>query len=132
MGIVSRLTKVAVLAVLVLWGLAVMHCKLEVMPGLAFLQTCCDAESSETAPARDCDLDGCGAVEEGGYRMEENTASAPEPLVVAALWVSPPSIPGPANELFPRRYSGSVPDNVNTWQFLSRAAMPPRAPSFAG
>lgn len=123
----SKLGKVVVLAVLALWGLATMHCKLEALPGLDFLKCCCPGEPPPSGHT-DCESDGCGAVEEGGYRAEEQTASAPLPpllladrsAVMAALLAelrNPDPVPSPPPEI-PR-----------AWQFALRAARSPRAPS---
>jgi hypothetical protein len=125
---VSRLTKIVALTVLALWGLAAMHCKLEALPGLDFLKTCCFVDSAPASP-KHCESDGCGAVEDGTYRAEEQTASAPRPLLMVALL--PIVIEAPLQELQPCSLVASLPppELPRAWQFSYRTALPPRAPS---
>jgi hypothetical protein len=127
---VSRFTKAVALFVLALWGLAVMHCKLEVLPGLDFLKTCCFVDS-EPSCQEDCESDGCGTVEDGNYRAEEGTTSAPQPLLILALLTS--AMEAPLLELQAPIFvsSESPPELPRIWQFSHRTALSPRAPSVA-
>ena len=130
-AVASKIMKAAVLTVLALWGLAAMHCKLEALPGLDFLRTCCLVESDcSPASTKDCDSDGCRVVEEGRYRAEEQTVSAPDPLLVLALMSS--VFEAPLLELPPCALPAAEPllDLSRVWQFLNRTALLPRAPSF--
>jgi hypothetical protein len=126
---VSKLTRIVALTVLALWGLAAMHCKLEAVPGLEFLKTCCFADSS-TPSSKGCEGDGCGAVEDGNYRAEEQSAFAPQPVLFLALVARIIEAPLPE---FPPYTFGTChppPDLPKAWQFSYRTALPPRAPSF--
>jgi hypothetical protein len=125
---VSRLTKIVALTVLVLWGLAAMHCKLEAVPGFDFLKSCCFVDSAPSSQ-EDCESDGCGAVEDGGYRVEEQTASAPQPPLILALL--PIVIEAPLPELQACSFAAChpPPELPRGWQFSYRTALPPRAPS---
>ena len=125
---VSTLTKVIALIVLGLWGLAAMHCKLETVPGFDFLKTCCFADSAPSSP-KNCESDGCGAVEDGSYRAEEQTASAPQPLLILALLSSVIEAPMPELQAHAFVVPQSPPELPNHWQFFHRTALPPRAPS---
>jgi hypothetical protein len=127
---VSKLTKILALTVLAIWGLAAMHCKLEAVPGFDFLKSCCFADSAPSAP-KDCDRDGCGAVEDGSYRSEEQTASAPQPLLVLAVFSSTIEIASPELEAHSFVASQPPPELSKVWQFSHRTALPPRAPSIA-
>lgn len=127
---VSTLTKASALIVLALWGLAVMHCKLEAVPGFDFLKSCCFVDSEPSSPT-DCESDGCGAVEDGGYRSEEQTASAPPPLLILALLSAVIEAPMPELQVCSFVSSHPPPELPKTWQFSYRTALPPRAPSFA-
>ena len=127
---VSSLIKVVAMLTLALYGLAALHCTLEGVPGFDFLKTCCFAESSPATPA-DCEGDGCGEVEKGAYRAEEQTASAPLPVLVLAFLS--PVLDAPATELhtaFPVT-SESPLALPQFWRFACRTAHPPRAPSQA-
>jgi hypothetical protein len=127
---VSKLTKVAAMLALVLYGLASMHCALEGVPGLDFLETCCSEDSAPAAP-QGCESDGCGPVEGGKYRPEDQTVTAPQPLLVCALFslvveALPPEPQAPSLVA-----SESPPELPKVWQFSHRTALPPRAPSLA-
>ncbi len=126
--IVSKLTKAVALIVLALWGLAVVHCKLEVLPGLDFLKISCVAGLSQSS-LKHCEGDGCGAVEDGGCEVEDETVSAPQPLLNFALLTS--LIEAPLPELQTCRFvaSHTPPDILRIWQFSYRTALPARAPS---
>jgi hypothetical protein len=125
---VSRLTKFVALVVLVLWGLAAMHCQLETLPGLDFLKSCCLGESAASSP-NDCGSEGCCAVEDGNYRSEEQTASAPQPFFVLALLSPAIEVPLPELRADSVITYPSPPELSKVWQFSHRTALPPRAPS---
>jgi hypothetical protein len=126
---VSKLSKAVALTVLALWGLAAMHCKLEILPGLDFLKSCCFADSSPSSP-KNCESDGCDAVEDGSYLAQEQIVAAPQPLLFP-VWISP-VMQAPLPELASACFSGfqTPPELARFWQFSYRAALPPRAPSF--
>jgi hypothetical protein len=127
---VYRPIKAVAVIVLALWGLAAMHCKLEALPGLDFLRSCCFAESAPSVP-EDCESDGCGAVEDGDYRAEERTDFAPQPLFILGLPSS--GIEAPMSDLDVCCFvaSESPPELPKAWQFSHRTALAPRAPSLA-
>lgn len=128
---VSKFSKFVVLMVLALWAMAAMHCKLESLPGLSFLKTCCFVDSSVPISPDHCDSDGCGAVEEGGYRMEEATVSAPRPALILALFSTTLiETLQPVLEPVVQTTSFPPPDLPKGWQFSLRTALSPRAPSF--
>jgi hypothetical protein len=126
---VSKLTRYAVLAVLALWGLAAMHCQLEALPGLEFFKSCCLVESAASS-ASDCEGEGCCEVEDGKYRPEEQTAAAPQPVLISALLASAIEAPRPELRLCSFIAIPSPPELPKIWQFSHRTARPPRAPSF--
>lgn len=122
------LTKAVLLTVLALWGLASMHCTLEAVPGLDFLKTCCFADAGSSSH-NGCESDGCGTVEDDGYRAEEQSVSVPLPILIPAVL---PSIIETALAEFEDRSvvpSPSPPELPRAWQFSHRTALPPRAPS---
>lgn len=127
---VSKLIKVTAMLTLVLWGLASMHCTLEGVPGLGFLKTCCFLDSASAAP-QDCESDGCSSVEDGQYRPEEQTVSAPQPLLILTLLAPVIEAPPPATQAVLLTASEFPPELPKVWQFSQRAALPPRAPSLA-
>lgn len=124
----GKLTRIVALTVLALWGLAAMHCQLEAVPGFDFLKSCCFVDSAPSSP-KDCESDGCGAVEDGGYRAEEETASAPQPLLILALISSVIETPLPELQVGSLVASHPPPELPRAWQFSYRTALPPRAPT---
>src|SRR5438046_1005688 len=72
---VKWLRTVPTLALALFWPLAVMHCKLECVPGLEFLRC-----ASDTPTSSDCQGDGCETVESGAYKTPDNQNVAPEPI----------------------------------------------------
>ena len=125
----SKLTRIVALTVLALWGMAAMHCKLEAVPGMEFLKTCCFVDSSTPSP-KDCESDGCGAVEDGNYRAEEQSASAPQPVFFVALLARTIEALLPEVQVYTCGVCLPPPDLPKGWQFSYRTALPPRAPSF--
>jgi hypothetical protein len=127
MDTVSKLTKMAAMLALVLYGIASMHCALEGVPGLEFLKSCCFLDEASAAP-QDCESDGCSPIEDGKYRPEEQTARAPQPLLPLALYSSAADAPTPETQAALFVASDSPPEISRGWQFSHRAALPPRAP----
>jgi hypothetical protein len=125
---VSKFTKAVAMLTLALWGLAAMHCTLEGVPGFDFLKTCCFVEAAPSAP-QGCDSDTCGEVEKGSCRVEEKTASVPPPTLVLVLTSSVVESPLPELQTVPFVVAESPPGLTASWQFVSRAALSPRAPS---
>ncbi len=122
-----------VLALVALWLPATLHCKLEELPGLQFL-ACCDHGESAPHQDDDCRTDSCAMVEEGLYKN-----SNPKVIVLPPVFVVVPDFSSPATadaqlsllSLFQTRLvTDRAPELLVTWQFSSRAALPPRAPSF--
>jgi len=127
---VSKLTKIAAMLALVLYGLASMHCILEGVPGFDFLKCCCFVEAA-SSPLQDCQTSSCGEVERGNYRAEEQSVSAPQPLLLLALLSSVIEAPLPEPQVASLVASESPPELPKVWQFSHRTALPPRAPSIA-
>ena len=129
LSFVTRFTKYVAMLTLALWGLATLHCDLEQVPGFEFLVSC----HPQNAPHQDndCDNDGCSAVESGFYQLEKQPPAVSAPLLVLSfvlpLWEV--ATPRPAPHLALERLNGSPPELPRVWQFSSRTALPPRAPS---
>jgi len=122
--------KLIALLLLAVWMPATMCCALE-RAGVPFFQQCCEDDSAESSPEAPCTDKTCCLLESGNYQ----TAN-PVPLVVtpesvfsllALVFIEPPQPkPGSAG------LSDSSPSELSVgWQFLSRTALPPRAPSLA-
>ena len=127
---VRALAKTMAFVLLALWVPATMHCALETVPGLSFLQWCCGSDEAPQA-AHDCSQDSCSAVESGFYKIEDNPTVAPGLAALLALtdsdgFVEPPADPPPHST----PASSAPPELPRFWQFSYRTALPPRAPSF--
>lgn len=118
-------------ALALLWVLAASHCFLETIPALDFLR--CSAESPTSSdPDHGCD-DSCCTVESASFPAQRHqdalpiciVAIVPSDVVAVAAGSLPPE--GSLGIL-----TAAPPELTKTWQFLSRAALPPRAPSLAG
>jgi hypothetical protein len=120
-------------AVATLWVAASFHCRLEVLPGFEFL-SCCQHSESEQSPAhheKECNDDGCAAVELGLYRPETPQAASAMPLLALVTLLSP--LPEHAQvSVFDHlvSISASPPELPKSWQFFQRTALPPRSPTF--
>lgn len=125
-----RFVKTMLILVLALvWAAASNHCKLEQVPGFAFL-ACCDHEEAAPHEDDDCKTDGCATFENQLYKTENARTSVPAPLVILAMFLQPL-----AEKLSPPALVSHVlPDAAPTelsrvWQFSYRTALAPRAPS---
>jgi hypothetical protein len=125
---VNRLAKKLALLLAVLWLPIATHCDLGKLPGFEFL-ACCDHPDVMAHQDEDCQRDACGVVESGNYKAEEKLASAPAPLLLIVFL--PPVLPDhpAAQRAIPIAASPAPPELSRIWQFSSRAALPPRAPS---
>jgi hypothetical protein len=110
---------------LAVWLPATQHCQLEKLPGLAFLACATDTQGNS-----DCQGDSCDVVEHGAYKSPDNQQVAPSEmaLIVAGFLSDCYRCEPLAGGLADIRIA---PDLSQTWQFLTRAASSPRAPSFA-
>jgi len=122
---VRKLHKLTAFVFLVFWLPITAHCHLEKFPGLEFLQ--CASDTSKTAG---CEGDGCQTVESGAYKISNHPRSVPMPVPCALAYLAP----APAERVQPafgplRLPTSAPPDLPQRWQFVSRAALPVRAPS---
>jgi len=109
------------------WLPVTSHCQMEVLPGLEFLQ--CGTDNSQTD---NCGDSGCCAVESSSYQTtrhdESNTLIVLNLLAVVTLPVVESSLP---QEVSLGVLTSAPPEISRSWQFLSRSALPVRAPSSA-
>jgi hypothetical protein len=114
-------------SVLVLWLAATQHCRLENLPGLGFLKC-----TTDTATSSECEGDGCCAVESAAYKPsdDQQVAAPPAPLLVV-LVVQEPRPDAPLGQACLETPTRLPPELPQCWQFISRTALPVRAPSLA-
>jgi hypothetical protein len=119
-------------AIATLWVAAGSHCRLEILPGFEFL-SCCQHSAVEKNPThheKDCQDDGCAAVELGFYKLAKPQQAPLKPLLLLVAWLVPlPDIYQDADSACLVRATSSPPDLPRIWQFSQRKALPPRAPS---
>ena len=84
---VKRLKLITVLAILALWPPAINHCRLEQIPGFAFL-TCIDQEETASHGNNDCDNDGCAMVESGFRKTDDANVDRMVPLLPAGFFAN--------------------------------------------
>jgi hypothetical protein len=120
-------------AIATLWVAAGSHCLLETLPGLEFL-SCCQHPEAEKTPShheKECDGDGCAAVELGFYKLEQPQPAPVRQFFGLVVWLVPlPDNCRPSALDFLVSVSSSPPELPRLWQFAQRTALPPRAPSF--
>lgn len=122
-----RLSLATLLAVM--WVFLTCHCGLSAIPGFEFLR--CDAESHESKDGGEpCKESSCCSLELAQFRSQRLEEVIPAVVVL----ILPDSTTDLAANPPPAGVSLSVPtaappDPSRAWQFLLRAALPPRAPS---
>lgn len=130
---VKWLRTMAAVVLAVLWLPVSVHCQLEQVPLLDFL-SCCLHEQSSPHQDNDCEADACAVIEAGLYKSEERRSPLLEPVLVS------PHLASLLTDVLPRPLVGGavLPPEASklsglsgSWQFTSRAALPPRAPSLA-
>jgi hypothetical protein len=122
--VVTRAKALIALMLAVLWLPVTMHCALEGLPGLEFLICCDHAEESAPHEDDDCETDACAVVESGFYKLQDH-----DDLLVVFAEIVFGDVSLTADE--PRVTASRPPPDVAVgWQFSSRAAPLPRAPSY--
>ncbi|MCF7761324.1 MAG: hypothetical protein K9M98_12560 [Cephaloticoccus sp.] len=130
----TRAHKFVALLLLVLWLPATQHCGLEaagawVSPGDCHDTSTCESPHNQSS----CGDDNCEFLEDSAYRSSFDSLkiSAPDLTVLACLCclhdITPETIVVPM--ISPAR-TDVPPELALTWQFTTRAAPSPRAPSF--
>jgi hypothetical protein len=118
-----------VLMLALLWATATSHCRLESGLGLAAL-TCCDHQEVSDQHENDCHNNACDMVESGQYQSTLQRLTVPAPKL--QLHFESPA-PAPAAlepvAMLPHERSDTAFLPLAPWQFVFRAALPPRTPS---
>jgi hypothetical protein len=125
----SLRTAISLLLVLT-WVPLTSHCELETIPGLEFLACAADPQGPGQAD-RDCQDAGCCSIESAQYvssRSYEFTTVCSGPILPFHPLVQPE--PLLSREAGPGLLTAAPPELPHSWQFASRAALPPRAPTF--
>ena len=120
----KRLLQIFGLALALLWVPITSHCSWESLIGGDFFKC------APTAEKGDCSNDGdsCGTVESASYKVPDAAPAISAPVFAVVFFQIPaPSIPLSRRIAPPTAAPSEIPVS---WQFVSRTALPPRAPSF--
>lgn len=124
-----RLFSIVACLLAVLWLPATLHCGLETA-GLWHHSH--DEETTNVNCATVCGAEACAMVEEGAYKNPTELLKVPTPLfVLCVMHHAIPSVDVRFVETPSPEQTESPPELTRTWQFVARAALPPRAPSIA-
>lgn len=131
---VKRLLQILAIVLAFVWVPITSHCAWEDMPGLEFFK-CADESTKSSQRAcdesqqEDCADDACSTLESGSYKVGDTFT------VVPALSSTVVFIQLALSEIIPCAQPSPVrasPSEIPvSWKFLSRTALPPRAPSLA-
>lgn len=124
-----RTLMVALLALA--WVPLTSHCRIEAVPGFEFLRCSTDVQSPNEG-GDPCKDDGCCSVESAQYKSPRQQNITPVVLVA----ILPTDNFGVLEHSLPAEVSLGIltaapPELPTSWQFLSRTALPVRAPSLA-
>jgi hypothetical protein len=127
---VEAAKKIFSLLFIAFWAVVTSHCSLETIPGLDFL-ACAPHVESAPEPSHCGDQDGCATVESGLYKTESTQVFSTPPSADLLLTIFTVIVPVPFLDPSSRALiqSDGPPDLSSSWIFVSRAALPPRAPS---
>jgi hypothetical protein len=113
-----------------LWLPAAAHCQIEALTGQA-LFPCDSVQQAAGSPCSDCAGGACCPVEKSQYQSGQLRVSLPAPVLFSVLMVAVlPADPATAPESASGVLTAAPPQLLKTWHFLSRTALPVRAPSF--
>jgi hypothetical protein len=128
---VRRFRNIVFTLAALLWLPASAHCQLESLPGLEFLQ--CDGDAQAPCDtSKDCGDCGCYAAENSHYNSGQLRFTFPSPEWQVVSFTADVALVNtlPA-EVSLGILTAAPPPLLQTWQFVSRAALPVRAPSAA-
>jgi hypothetical protein len=125
---VRKLKTVMALLLALAWLPLTSHCLLESLTESELI-SCCAASSSESD---DCSDKGCCSVESAYYQSLRHDDHAPAPVILLLSVVSLPPMVEHAlpDEVRLGILTAAPPEHARTWHFVSRTALPVRAPSF--
>ena len=109
-----------------MWLPATQHCKLENLPGLAFLHC-----PTDTPGKSDCQGDSCDVVERGMYKAPDDGDQTIVPIFEAVPIFAAPAVENETSKLCFEVVVIAAPPRkrAESWQSYSPLALPIRAPS---
>jgi hypothetical protein len=128
--LVRRFRNIFFALIACLWLPTFAHCQIEALTGLELLQcnTTCLATGN---PGHDSGKDICCPVEKSQYKSDQPSVSLPPPALFSVLMIAQQRMEQflPAKNLVVASTT-TLPQLPKAWHFLSRMALPVRAPSF--
>ena len=119
----KRLLQLFGLTLALLWVPVASHCSWESLVGGDFFKCAPAAEKGDC----DSDSDDCASVESGSYKVSNTRLEIPIPVLVSVFLFAPVLAEPTSRQNAPPT---SAPLELSSsWQFFSRTALPPRAPS---
>jgi hypothetical protein len=134
---VQHWVKIMAACLALLWVPATGHCQIELLTEWEFL-SCGSGHADDgcgSKAADPCEDDACASVEGGDYRSDAQKVTTARPdfgAMLLASWAHLASILAVEESASSLVFAAeSPPVLLTSWQFVSRAALPPRAPSLA-
>lgn len=132
MGLMQSARRLLVWVMVALWLPATLHCAMDQAGVFDSKPACCHEDSSKAADANDCGTR-CDIVGGDTQKLANHLVKVPAPVLL--VWLSNAVVSLPDELAFAPQVSPdgaeSPPELSRTWQFVERAALPPRAPSLA-
>jgi hypothetical protein len=133
-GVVRRLNIIVAILLAAFWLPLTNHCLIESLSEAAFL-TCATEHHhshSETSETDSHDQSGCCALEASQYHLPKKQESTPAlVLVLPPLDLTTEILAALPAEVSLGVLTAAPPELPSSWQFITRNALPVRAPSFA-
>ncbi|ODU23830.1 MAG: hypothetical protein ABS95_03075 [Verrucomicrobia bacterium SCN 57-15] len=127
---VQSLKTLFVLLLALAWVPMTAHCSIELNPGFGFLECATDASKGESK--NHCGDTGCCTFENGAYKTETSKPTCPPVAFVALFYQLVLLEHQNSLRLEPTLLVLAIPPELpQSWQFISRTALPVRAPSIA-
>lgn len=123
----TRLKSILAVVLAVLWTAIGAHCQIETLPGMGSLR-CDTQEQQSSASDSHCGDSHCIAIEQGHYQASQQAPLKAMPPVVF-LFIVPVCELATESSLISGWMETDATAPPRPWQFFSRAALPPRAPS---
>lgn len=117
------------LVMALLWVPVTSHCLLERLPGLEVLSCCTHEAEPCEGEEKECAADSCAIVEEGFYKVQDNSDLVPEPMLLSSEFLVDLASNLALRDPGPESREVSPPQLSASWRFVYRTAAPVRAPS---
>ena len=125
----SSLRRISAVLLIAIWLPAVLHCRIE---GFLGLECCAEQGSHQSGKQKSCEGDICDALEAGVIKSSTDqitVAPAQVCLCLICQAITPEFLPLSESSAFASfQETSAPPEIIQSWHFLSRTALPARAP----